>query len=404
MISPKKIQEKASRKFKDFLLHEINVMFNKPVGSFFPLIIRGDTGNVNDDLLKRQKEIQLLISGSKNTTGKGYLLELEDVNSRKNGVQTNIKRIFFENKNDFIKFVKEESSYESFLKSLEIIKNEMELTEFFFYEWSTMYINDLCKSVEEDFWINICMCAKWLDSNYGSNLFIREIPLPVHTKFIENNKALIKSLTKKNNSDLGFEETFGLKGKPTVIRIRSLDNNNPLHVEQFCVTECSITVSDLNKLPEKYYKNLEKIFIVENEMVFLTFPKVNNAVCIWGHGFTVNVLKGVEWLQQKKIFYFGDLDEHGFEILSTFRTHFLNINSFCMTKDVLQKYENFRVKGATLSGGIVPKHLTEEELEVFMMLRNGSINHNRLEQERIDNKSICLEIEKLGWGWCKKII
>ena len=101
MISPKEIQEKASRKFKDFLLHEINVMFNKPVDSFFPLIIRGDTGNVNDDLLKRQKEIQLLISGSKNTTGKGYLLELEDVNSRKNGVQTNIKRIFFENKNIF---------------------------------------------------------------------------------------------------------------------------------------------------------------------------------------------------------------------------------------------------------------------------------------------------------------
>ena len=395
MISPEEIQEKASRKFKDFLLHEINVMFNKPVEPFFPYVIRGDTGSVNDDLLKRQKELQLLISKSKNTTGKGYSLELEDVNSRKNGVQTNIKKIFIENLNDFIQFINEESSYKSFLMSLEIIKNEMKLTDSFFYEWLTTHINDLCKSVEDDFWINICSCANWLDNNYGSNLFIREIPLPVHTKFIENNKALIKSLTKKNNSDLGFEETFGLKAKPSIIRIRSLDNNIPIHVEQFCITECSITVSDLNKLPEKYYKSLQKIFIVENEMVFLTFPKVNNAVCIWGHGFTVNVLKDVEWLQQKKIFYFGDLDEHGFEILSTFRTHFSNISSFCMTKEILQEYEKFRVKGATLSGGVIPEHLTMEELDVFMLLRNGASTYNRLEQERIDNKSICLEIERL---------
>ena len=395
MISPKEIQEKASRKFKDFLLHEINVMFNKPVDSFFPLIIRGDTGNVNDDLLKRQKELQLLISKSKNTTGKGYSLELEEVNSRKNGIQTSIKRIFFEYKKDFLQFIEEEKSYKSFLEAFETIKAEIKPAESFFYEWNLSHISDLCKSVEVDFWNNICKCANWLDNNYGSNLFIREIPLPVHTKFIENNKALIKSLTKKNNSDLGFEETFGLKAKPSIIRIRSLDNNIPIHVEQFCITECSITVSDLNKLPEKYYKSLQKIFIVENEMVFLTFPKVNNAVCIWGHGFTVNVLKDVEWLQQKKIFYFGDLDEHGFEILSTFRTHFSNISSFCMTKEILQEYEKFRVKGATLSGGVIPEHLTMEELDVFMLLRNGSSTYNRLEQERIDNKSICLEIERL---------
>lgn len=395
MISPKEIKVKASRKFKEFLLHEINVMFNKTVDSFFPLIIRGDTGNVNDDLLNRQKELQLLISKSKKITGKGYSLELEDVNSRKNGVQTNIKRIFFENKNDFIQFVEEETSYASFLKSLGIIKTELKLDDSFFYEWVTSHITDLCKTVENDFWNNICLCANWLNSNYGSNLYIREIPLPVHSKFIETNKSLIKSLTNKSTSELKFEETFGLKVKPTIIRIRSLDNNIPLYVEQSCVAECSVTVSDLNKISEKFYNSLEKCFIVENEMVFLSFPKLKNAICIWGHGFTVNVLKDVEWLHHKKIFYFGDLDEHGFEILSTFRKHFSNITSFCMTKEILKCYEEFRVKGTRLPGEIVPDHLTKDELEVFMLLRNGPTNQTRLEQERIDNKSIYFEAERL---------
>ena len=66
-----------------------------------------------------------------------------------------------------------------------------------------------------------------------------------------------------------------------------------------------------------------------------------------------------------------------------------------MTKEILQEYEKFRVKGATLSGGVIPEHLTMEELDVFMLLRNGASTYNRLEQERIDNKSICLEIERL---------
>ncbi len=395
MISPNEIKVKASKKFKDFLSHEINVMFNKSDDSFFPLIIRGDTGNVNDELLERQKELQFLIGKSKNTTGKGYSLDLEEVNSRKNGIQTNIKRIFFENKKDFLQLIGEENSYISFQKSLEIIQAEMKPAESVFYEWALFHISDLCKTVEDGFWNNICKCANWLNSNYGTNLYIREIPLPIHTKFIETNKALIKSLTNKANSDLGFEDTFGLKAKPTIIRIRSLDKNIPIHIEQFCISECSITASELNKLTETFYNRLEKIFIVENEMVFLTFPKVRNAVCIWGHGFTVNALKDVKWLQQKRIFYFGDLDEHGFEILSTFRNIFPNVQSFCMDLNTFSKYEQYRVKGAKLSGDALPTHLTKEELEVFMLLRNGPCTTNRLEQERIDNMYLCSEIEKI---------
>jgi len=57
MIKPEEIKDKAKRKYKDFLKHEIDILFDKEAESFFPLVIRGETGNVNDDLLKRQKEL-----------------------------------------------------------------------------------------------------------------------------------------------------------------------------------------------------------------------------------------------------------------------------------------------------------------------------------------------------------
>ena len=88
MISPEEIRIKAKNKYKDFLRYIINLHCEKTETEFFPLIIKADKGKVSDDLLSRQKELQLLISKSKNKTGAGYKLDLETVNSRKNGEQT----------------------------------------------------------------------------------------------------------------------------------------------------------------------------------------------------------------------------------------------------------------------------------------------------------------------------
>lgn len=392
MISPKEIKDKASKKYKEFLKYEIDLLFNKPVEPFFPLVIKGDTGNVNDDLFKRQNELQFLIKNSKNETGSGYYLELENVNSRKNGIQTDIKKILLECKEDYLSFIKEDESYCSFLSGFKIVKEKSDVSEQFLYDWVCVHISDLCKKLDNNFWSDICLCANWLDSNLNTNLYIREIPIPVHTKFIENNKSLIKSLTKKFDSELSFEETYGLKSKPILIRIRSLDEKKQFM--NISLSECSITVSDLNNIDESFYNGITNVFIVENEMIFLTFPKVDNAICIWGHGFTVNALKDVNWLKNKNIIYFGDIDEHGFEILSSLRGHFSKTQSFCMSKTILEKYDGFRVEGAQLKGLIIPKHLSEHELEVFIILRNGPKNKNRLEQERIDNQTICLEINR----------
>ena len=382
MVSPEEIKTKAARKYKDFLRYEIDLLFGKPEESFFPFTIRADTGNVNDDLLQRQKDLQSLIAKSKNKTGSGYALELETIQSRKNGKQTSISRILFETKDDFLSFINENKSYKRFYNAIELIKESHLLSSENICKWSKSHLNDLLSETENShYWTDICLCAEWLNRNQDSKLYIREIPLPVHTKFIEQNSKLIQSLTEKSDSAVPFEETFGLKIKPSSVRFRSLSKKVSLPFSTTNLSECQIPIKDFECLDKEFSDQINNIFIVENEMVYLTFPKVPNSICIWGHGYTVNSLNNVEWFNSKRIYYFGDLDEHGFDILSSYRRFYPNIQSFCMDDKTWNKYQEFAVEGKKLDGNKIPENLTIDEKAVFTILHNSL--KNRIEQERI---------------------
>ena len=394
MVSPEEIKTKAARKYKDFLRYEIDLLFGKPEESFFPLTIRADTGNVNDDLLQRQKDLQSLIAKSKNKTGSGYALELETVQSRRNGVQTSISRILFETKDDFLSFINENKSYKRFYNAIELIKESHLLSNERICEWSKSHLNEVKSETESShYWSDICLCAEWLNKNQDSKLYIREIPLPVHTKFIEQNSKLIQSLTEKSDSAVSFEETFGLKTKPCSVRFRSLSEKVSLPFSMTNLSECQIPIKDFESLDKEFSDQIKNIFIVENEMVYLTFPKVPNSICIWGHGYTVNSLNNVKWFNSKRIYYFGDLDEHGFDILSSYRRYYSNIQSFCMNQSDWINHLQYAVEGKKLDGNQIPQNLTKAEKETFQIIRTSK--NNRLEQERISISYIQEKIQNI---------
>lgn len=396
MISPEEIRIKAKNKYKDFLRYKVDLSVTFPVEDFFPLIIKADKGKVNDDLLSRQKELQLLISKSKNKTGSGYKLDFETVNSRKNGEQTEVSKIYFENESDYLSFINENKSYKLFCTAISQIKDSNLLSNEKFVEWAKSHLTDLCAEPESNhFWTDVYLCADWLNKNQDSNLYIREIPLPVHTKFIEQNKKIIKSLTEKADSEYEFEATFGLKIKPDFVRFRSLSDNIILPFSESMLNECQLLLDDFSKLDESFLHKIKNIFIVENEMVYLTFPRYKDSICIWGQGYKVNILNGIEWFKSKELYYFGDLDEHGFDILSTYRRCYPQIQSFCMDKNVLDEYEQFLVQGKKLENGRIPENLTEAENECFMILRSVTSEKNRLEQERVSVEYIKKQLSLL---------
>ncbi len=156
----------------------------------------------------------------------------------------------------------------------------------------------------------------------------------------------------------------------------------------------SIPLEAFAKLEEyPFGKGIRDVYIIENETVFLSFPKKEGSLIVYGGGFKVTTLRRVAWLRNYPLHYFGDLDEHGFEILSLFRSIFPHAESFCMDKATLEAYDQYRVEGKNVPGEEVFSGLTADEMDTLMELR-GDLKRNRLEQERIENSFIVGQLSK----------
>ena len=383
MITIEELKKKALTKYPDFLLSYYNDSFL----DFFPYIIPCNKGNPNDDFEKRSEELKVIHQNSKNNGKKSYKYDTDIVSTR-NGKQTIITRIYFEDKLDYLSFINKKKEFEVLVEVSNIIFSDLHtsLSRDCLIRWFVKNHEIISNSNVEDgisfYWKNICLCANWLYKNNQSHLYLRTIPLEVHSKFIESNLSIIHSLisAEKLTKDNNFIKQHGLLEKPDFIRIRFLDEIEC--IKGFSPEELQLTTSNFLELPSALFmRNISSIYVIENEMVYLTFPQIKNAICIWGHGFTASQFTRFTWLNDYNLYYFGDLDEHGYEILSIFRTSFPRTKSFCMDMSTFNEFDRFRVKGESLKGN-VPTNLTDDEMCVFSELKKDK-QRNRLEQERI---------------------
>ena len=398
MISIDEIKKKAENKFSPFLHSIIDEK------DFFPLLIPSAKGSVKDSFAERKVEAENLYKNSKNAKGRGYTVETKTIKTHKQGIQTIIEKIYFETEIDFIRFIGKEKEMENFKKHLSIIKNHFSNlnAEDVQNDWLKKHLRSLIAEAENDYWQNIFLCAIWFLNNPHCNVYLREIPVPVHTKFIEQNTSLIFSVytalnknedTDKVSSNADIYKRWGVRTAEPFIRFRSLDKDIHLKIlnEEFTSYEIQTPLSAFAKIN---FNSIEYIFIVENLMVYLTFPAFNKALCIFGSGFAAVNLKECKTLNEKKIYYFGDMDEHGFEILSNVRSIFPNIQSFCMDQKTYETFSIFAVKGENSHSKIEDLNLSEDELHLFKFLRENK-TIGRLEQEKISQAFIKSRIEKI---------
>ena len=200
-----------------------------------------------------------------------------------------------------------------------------------------------------------------------------------HTKFIENNKGIIKELLDIiiaehiNIDEKQFESRFNLKYDETLVRFRILDEAVSLQLFGG-IDDISIPISEFQNIALP----IHTVYIVENKMNMLTFPAQSNGIVVFGKGFGVDIMKNVEWLKTKKIYYWGDLDAHGFQILSEIRTHFKQVESFMMDRHTFDLfYEGDKGTETNVEKDLC---LTSEESEMFKYLKENNL---RLEQEKI---------------------
>jgi hypothetical protein len=128
---------------------------------------------------------------------------------------------------------------------------------------------------------------------------------------------------------------------------------------------------------------VSRVFITENEINFLTFPRTEDSLVLFGGGYGFEKLRGIEWLAQCSIHYWGDIDTHGFAILDQLRELLGGVQSFLMDRQTLLRFES---QWGTEERQALQEltHLTLEEQSLYDDLRFNRIRPNlRLEQERI---------------------
>ena len=94
----------------------------------------------------------------------------------------------------------------------------------------------------------------------------------------------------------------------------------------------------------------------------------------------ISNLKNAAWMHEKNIFYWGDLDTHGFAILHQMRSYFPQTVSVMMDT---QTFNLFKDQGLVEGKPINVENLSsisDVEREMFTFLKSNNL---RLEQEKI---------------------
>jgi hypothetical protein len=370
MITPHEIKDKAERKYISFLQALTdNVPFAK-------LVIRGDKSYTKSSLPDFEKEIQLINSHSKEKKGFGYSLEFQQIKTKYLGIQDLPVLIYFETERDYLKFLGKEKEVELF--KLHKSKILIELPEL--RSWVTLNPTKVIQNHAE--WANILKACQYFKENPKPNKYIRELPITVHTKFIERNQSVLKELLdilisdNINTVEKQFEKRFNLKYSESQIRFKILDKKISQNLFSG-IDDLAIPVSQFETLNLP----IKKVLVVENKTTLyttLTLPNVDKAIAVFGQGNAVLNIKNTTWLVEKEILYWGDIDVQGFEILSRLREYFTHVKSVLMDKVTFETFfENDKGTPTNISTKL---NLTDREQELYNILKT---NNWRLEQEKV---------------------
>ncbi|MBO1266620.1 Wadjet anti-phage system protein JetD domain-containing protein [Arthrobacter cavernae] len=260
--------------------------------------------------------------------------------------------------------------------------------------------------------LTAALVALWLQDNPQPGIYVRQLSLPgVHTKFIENHRAVIGELalglradtehnaesveslpdaTAEPGSLLGltpartpaarFAAGHGFLHPPELVRFRLLDPELTLLGQARDLTVTAEAFSTL-RLP------IAKVVITENLVNFLALPEGPHTLAIYGGGYGFSSLRDARWLRDCEVLYWGDLDTHGFRILDQLRAVHPHVVSVLMDEATLLAHRDAWVTEPSSSKGVLGR-LTAEESALYDGLRDD-----------LFGTAVRLEQELIRWDW-----
>lgn len=227
----------------------------------------------------------------------------------------------------------------------------------------------------------------WLEAHPASALYPRQLPLAgMDTKWLEARKpVLLALLSHLRGGDTGdFFALSGLRRPPVLVRLRILDPS--LRALMRGVGDITAPVNEIAALALP----ATSLLVVENLQSGLALPDLPGTVAIIGLGYGVDVLGQIPWLHALPGRYWGDIDTHGFAILSRARGYLPQLTSLLMDTATLLAFAALWSSEASQHGTAALESLTLEEQAVYRGLKEHAWGQNlRLEQERIAWPVVC---------------
>lgn len=296
-------------------------------------------------------------------------------------------RIFIDTPEDAMALLGLTKKKKEFLAGLSAIESQMPSLR----DW---YLTYFVRISAEDFFPMALSIARSMLAQEQREGYLREMAIPgVDTKFLENHNFLVRTLwnalfpeNTAESSDELWEKLFVQKVPTPSICVRSLDE----HLRFAGVRKLFLSQDDIADFQPPH----RRIFITENKVNGYTFPDAEDSLILFGMGYGVlEMAESAPWLADKEIYYWGDLDHDGFNILSNLRKVLpeMKIHSFLMDKETLLAYVDPNVED-TGNTTTIPDYLTVSEKMAWKLIHD---NGWRLEQERIPHEEVEWAVESL---------
>ncbi len=325
-----------------------------------------------------------------------FELQYRTFNFKNIGMQRLPVSVYFSQRDIFLNYLNKEDEFVRFKNAYEKIISYDRMLLQIIYERVSLVLE------YEDVWDRLFLVCDFFIDNPKPHIYTRELSITgVDTKFIEKYKKILDRLlsvllddSMMDNSifslsHYGFEKKYGLKYPLPTVRFRILDESQKIAG----MSDISLTIDAFKmlQLPCK------RVYIIENKITTLSFPKISDAIVIFGSGYGVEVLKSVQWLHDKEIYYWGDIDRDGFAILSRVRGYFPHIKSLLMDDVTIDMFRAYAIQeNESKRNTNRLENLTNEESIIYNNLCSEIYGERfRLEQERIDFKYVLKSISQI---------
>ncbi len=261
-------------------------------------------------------------------------------------------------------------------------------------------------------WERLLLVHERIGQRRGEAMYLRQLSVAgVDTKFIEAHRGTLaewldltlpaSAIETDHRGTHGFVRRYGFKEKPVRLRLRSLDNEQALIAQAGSRTqdaETALATADVT-LDMDIITLLDpphsQVVITENEINYLALPARQGTLAVFGSGYGLQALGDIQWLKQRQVWYWGDIDTHGFAILNELRTRLPHVRSLLMDRGTLLAHEPLWGRESTAANRKL-EHLSDEEAELYQDLVECRYGDNiRLEQEQIDFEYMVLRLEGL---------